>query len=80
MTPAKSPSCDRSDARDAAVLAEALFITVIMPVRNEAKFIERTLTQLVAQNYDPERFEIVVVDGQSTDGTRLEQVRYPPGN
>jgi succinoglycan biosynthesis protein ExoA len=40
-----------------------------MPVRNEAKFIERTLTQLVTQDYDPERFEIVVVDGQSTDGT-----------
>ena len=69
MTPAESPSCCRSDARDAADLAEDLFITVIMPVRNEAKFIERTFTQLVAQNYDPERFEIIVVDGQSTDGT-----------
>ena len=69
MTPAESPLCCRSDDRDAANLIKTLFITVIMPVRNEAKYIERTLTQLVAQNYDPERFEIIVVDGQSTDGT-----------
>jgi len=44
-------------------------VTVIVPVRNEAECIERTLSQLVAQRYDPERFEILVVDGQSTDGT-----------
>jgi succinoglycan biosynthesis protein ExoA len=46
-----------------------LRISVIMPVRNEARFIEQTLTQLVLQHYDPDRFEILVVDGQSTDGT-----------
>ncbi len=45
------------------------FITVIMPVRNESRFIKRTLTQLAGQDYDPERFEIIVVDGQSADGT-----------
>jgi succinoglycan biosynthesis protein ExoA len=48
---------------------KSLFISVIVPVRNEARFIERTLTQLTAQNCDPERFEIIVVDGESTDGT-----------
>ncbi len=69
MTPTEPRLCASSHDRDAAILAQTLFITVIMPVRNEAKFIERTLTQLVAQNYDPERFEIIVVDGQSTDGT-----------
>ena len=46
-----------------------MFISVIVPVRNEAKFIERTLTQLIAQDYDSQRFEVLVVDGQSTDGT-----------
>jgi succinoglycan biosynthesis protein ExoA len=49
--------------------APALFISVIVPVRNEARFIERTLTQLLAQDYDRNRVEIIVVDGQSTDGT-----------
>ncbi|MGO9112639.1 MAG: glycosyltransferase family 2 protein [Thermoguttaceae bacterium] len=46
-----------------------LFISVIVPVRNEARFIEQTLAYLVNQDYDPNRFEILVVDGQSTDGT-----------
>jgi len=69
MTPAESPFCCRSDARDVAGLTNTPFITVVMPVRNEARFIERTLAQLVTQSYDPERFEIIVVDGQSTDGT-----------
>jgi len=48
---------------------KTLSISVIVPVRNEAQFIERTLSQLVSQNHDPERFEILVIDGQSTDGT-----------
>jgi polysaccharide deacetylase family protein (PEP-CTERM system associated) len=47
----------------------APFITVIVPVRNEAPFIHATLAQLLEQQYDPERFEVIVADGQSTDGT-----------
>jgi succinoglycan biosynthesis protein ExoA len=46
-----------------------LFVSVIVPVRNEARFIERTLQQLASQDYDREKFEIIVVDGESTDGT-----------
>ena len=44
-------------------------LSVVVPVFNEVKFIERTLTQLVTQRYDPQQFEVIVVDGQSTDGT-----------
>lgn len=46
------------------------FITIVMPVYNEARFIEQTLGQLLAQDYPAERFEILVVDGMSTDETR----------
>jgi polysaccharide deacetylase family protein (PEP-CTERM system associated) len=46
------------------------FISVIVPVRNEARCIHHTLNQLLGQRYDPERFEILVIDGQSTDDTR----------
>ncbi len=46
-----------------------LFVSVIVPVRNEARFIERTLAQLAGQDYDRDRFEVLVVDGESTDGT-----------
>jgi succinoglycan biosynthesis protein ExoA len=45
------------------------FISVIVPVRNEAAFIRRTLTQLLEQEYDPDAFEVLVADGASTDDT-----------
>ena len=46
------------------------FVSVIVPVRNEAAFIAETLDQLLAQRYDPRRFEVLVADGGSADGTR----------
>src|SRR5262249_44304195 len=45
-------------------------ITVIVPVRNEARFLARTIEQLVAQDYPGDRFEVLVVDGRSDDATR----------
>lgn len=46
------------------------FITVVMPVYNEERFIEQTLRQLLAQEYPVDRYEILVADGMSTDNTR----------
>jgi glycosyltransferase involved in cell wall biosynthesis len=46
------------------------FLTVIMPVYNEEKYIAESLGSVLAQDYPPERMEIVVADGMSTDGTR----------
>lgn len=45
------------------------FITVVMPVRNEARFIRETLMQLLSQDYPRDRFEIIVADGMSDDET-----------
>jgi succinoglycan biosynthesis protein ExoA len=45
------------------------FISVIVPVRNEEKYIRGTLAQLLAQEYPADRFEVIVVDGESTDRT-----------
>jgi succinoglycan biosynthesis protein ExoA len=47
----------------------APFISVIVPVRNEAAFLRNTLGQLLDQDYPRDRFEVIVADGQSTDGT-----------
>jgi succinoglycan biosynthesis protein ExoA len=46
-----------------------LFLSIIIPVRNEAAHIAAVLNQLLEQEYDPQRFEILVVDGHSTDDT-----------
>jgi glycosyltransferase involved in cell wall biosynthesis len=44
-------------------------VTVIMPVRNEARWIFKTLGAVLAQDYSSTRMEVLVVDGRSTDGT-----------
>jgi cellulose synthase/poly-beta-1,6-N-acetylglucosamine synthase-like glycosyltransferase len=41
-----------------------------MPIRNEAAFIERSLAAVLAQDYPPDRLEVIVADGLSTDGSR----------
>jgi succinoglycan biosynthesis protein ExoA len=46
------------------------YISVVVPVRNEARFIARTVDQLVSQDYPRDRFEVLIVDGRSTDATR----------
>jgi succinoglycan biosynthesis protein ExoA len=45
------------------------FVSVIVPVRNEELFLEATLRALERQRYPADAFEVVVVDGQSQDGT-----------
>jgi succinoglycan biosynthesis protein ExoA len=45
------------------------FISIILPVRNEERFIASTLTQLASQNYPRSRFELLVIDGLSADKT-----------
>ena len=57
------------DEYSSANAAQLLFVSVILPVRNEENFIQHVLTELVGQNYDRGRFEVIVVDGDSTDDT-----------
>ena len=46
------------------------FISVILPVRNEALALPSLLESLVLQDYPRDAFEIIVADGRSTDQTR----------
>jgi succinoglycan biosynthesis protein ExoA len=50
------------------------FVTVIMPIRNEGSYIDRSLKSVLEQDYPKERMEILVVDGLSADNT-VERVQ-----
>ena len=45
-------------------------VTVVLPVLNEGAHIERVLADLLQQETDGAAFEVLVVDGRSTDDTR----------
>jgi len=57
------------------------FVSVVIPVRNEAGFIADLVGAVFAQDYPADCLEVIVADGQSTDGTReiltLLQERHP---
>src|SRR2546423_933707 len=44
-------------------------VTVIVPCRNEARYIRACLDSILATAYPLDRLEVLVVDGQSSDGT-----------
>src|SRR4051794_28515217 len=44
-------------------LASHPFVSVILPVRNEARRLARCLEAILAQEYPADRLEIIVVDG-----------------
>lgn len=54
-------------------------VTVIMPIRNEAAYIQATLGAVLSQSYPADRIEIIVVDGLSDDGT-LALIRDLPAS
>jgi glycosyltransferase involved in cell wall biosynthesis len=47
-----------------------VIVSVIVPVRNEARAIERFLNSLAKQDLDDLNWEVIAADGMSEDGTR----------
>lgn len=45
------------------------FISVVIPIRNEERFIAQTITYVLEQDYPADRMEVLVVDGESDDRT-----------
>jgi cellulose synthase/poly-beta-1,6-N-acetylglucosamine synthase-like glycosyltransferase len=52
------------------------YISVLVPVRNEERHLERCLYSLASQDYPRDRFEVLVIDGASTDRTREFAARF----
>ncbi|MFW6114517.1 MAG: glycosyltransferase [bacterium] len=58
--------------------SEALpFVSVIVPVRNGGTRAVLCVEALVAQNYPNDRYEVLIVDNGSTDGTQQRMRSYP---
>ncbi|MEO8066182.1 MAG: glycosyltransferase [Flavobacteriales bacterium] len=52
------------------------FISVIVPVRNEAEHLPELLDDLRSQEYPTDRFEVIVVDDGSEDSTLAKAQRF----
>jgi glycosyltransferase involved in cell wall biosynthesis len=48
---------------------EKPFVSIIIPTKNEEKYISRLLDTLIKQNYPKEKFEVLIFDGLSEDKT-----------
>lgn len=46
------------------------FVSILMPMRNEEAFVQRSLGAVLAQDYPSDRLEVIIADGLSTDRTR----------
>ncbi|RPI03310.1 MAG: glycosyltransferase [Calditrichaeota bacterium] len=55
---------------------ERPFVSVIVPVRNEEKYINKCIQHLTTQSYPPEKYEIIFINDDSSDSTHdLVQLR-----
>jgi len=55
---------------------ELPFVSIVIPVRNEEKFIDKCLNSILANDYSQSKLEILVIDGMSDDGTRAVLEAY----
>ncbi len=62
-------------------MSDFFFVSVVVPCRDEEKFIGKCLDSIIANDYPKDRLEILLVDGMSKDETReiIESYahRYP---
>lgn len=64
-----------AEGRPDAIVREHTF-SVVVCTRNRARFLERAIDSVVAQEYPKDRYELIVVDNDSSDGTRALVERY----
>lgn len=67
MAESASPDRTRPDGRDRTT---GPVLSVVLPVLNESRDIGRLLEEIRSQDLPADRFEVIVVDGGSVDGTR----------
>jgi cellulose synthase/poly-beta-1,6-N-acetylglucosamine synthase-like glycosyltransferase len=58
------------------ICMEYPFVSIVVGIRNEERFIEECIESLLSLNYPKESYEIIIVDGMSTDKTRDLVLKY----
>jgi len=53
------------------------FVSIVVPTRNEEEFIDKCLESLINQNFPKDKYEILVIDGESEDRTVEIASRFP---
>ncbi|MDR0745059.1 MAG: glycosyltransferase family 2 protein [Mediterranea sp.] len=53
-----------------------LFVSIVCPIYNEEKFISNCLDSIVQQDFPKEQIEVFLIDGMSTDRTRIIIRKY----
>ncbi len=56
---------------------EDMKVSIIVPVKNAAAIIRDLLNSLMQVDYDKDKYEVIVVDGNSMDDTRKIVAEYP---
>ncbi|MFH1462558.1 MAG: glycosyltransferase family 2 protein [bacterium] len=51
-------------------MSDNLFVSIIIPCRNEERFIGKCLESIAEQDYPKDNLEVLVIDGKSEDKTR----------
>jgi succinoglycan biosynthesis protein ExoA len=57
--------------------ASTALVSIVIPCRNEFRFISACLTSVLENGYPLEYLEVLVLDGMSDDGTRDLLLKYP---
>jgi len=53
------------------------FVSIIVGIRNEERYIVECIESLLVQDYPKDLYEIIIVDGMSTDDTQKIVKKYP---
>ncbi len=58
------------------------FVSILIPCRNEADFIEQCIRSVLSNDYPSDYYEVLLLDGMSDDGTReiIEQIEKESPN
>jgi glycosyltransferase involved in cell wall biosynthesis len=57
-----------------------LMVSIVIPMRNESEYIRSCLDSLVDQTFSNDKYEILVVDGRSTDNSKQVVSLYEGGD